>query len=53
MRSTGNSPLLFTAFRATRSFNFTDAFDARGVESFLSPEMRHIRNGFCYNYDST
>ena len=20
---------------------------------FLSPEMRHIRNGSCYNYDST
>lgn len=53
MRSTENSPLLFSAFHATRSLDFTDAFEARDVEPFLSPEMRHIRNGSCYNYDST
>ena len=23
------------------------------LRPFLSPEMRHIRNGSCYNYDST
>ena len=32
MRSTGNSPLLFTAFHATRFFNYTEAFEARGMD---------------------
>ena len=37
------------------SIDKPDSFE--GVEEnlrpFLSPEMRHIRNGSCYNYDST
>ena len=40
--------------------NQTDSFAKIEVRTwekflrpFLSPEMRHIRNGSCYNYDST
>mgnify|MGYP007055271370 FL=1 len=42
MRSTGNSPLFFTAFHATGFFDFTDAFEARGVDK-VKKETSKIR----------
>lgn len=42
MRGTGNSPLLFAAFHATRSFNYTDAYEARGVDK-VKKETSKIR----------
>ena len=37
------------------SIDKPDSFEGVGenLRPFLSPEMRHIRNGSCYNYDST